>query len=263
MFRPATAFSLFVIFLLGSVSLSPTAPVLADQVKNPTAEQVAESVVQIYGSRQILDQIRRNGIEHGRITRVTTEGRTEEATYDRRFVRGENATKDKIRIDQKMPTIEYSLIYGEGRLFGIINGATFIPKQDTAASFLSQYWHSIDALLRYKENGSTITLVGRDKQKGIDLYVLDLTDKEKRATRYYISTRSLRVLWLVYDEPSAAGATAVKYLRRFNDYRYAQSTLVPYRSVLFEDGKQIQETRTLTVTYGVKVDDSVFKNPEA
>ena len=27
------------------------------------------------------------------------------------------------------------------------------------------------------------------------------------------------------------------------DYRYAQGTLVPYRTVLLEDGKQTQETR--------------------
>jgi hypothetical protein len=47
------------------------------------------------------------------------------------------------------------------------------------------------------------------------------------------------------------------------DYRYAQGTLVPYRSVLMEDGKQIQETRVLNVTYGVKLDDSLFKSPEA
>jgi hypothetical protein len=47
------------------------------------------------------------------------------------------------------------------------------------------------------------------------------------------------------------------------DYRVAQGTLVPYRSVLMEDGKQIQETRVLNVTYGVKLDDSLFKSPEA
>jgi len=43
----------------------------------------------------------------------------------------------------------------------------------------------------------------------------------------------------------------------------AQNTLVPYRTVLLEDGRETQETRILTVTFGVKVDDSIFKNPEA
>jgi len=32
---------------------------------------------------------------------------------------------------------------------------------------------------------------------------------------------------------------------------------------LLEDGKQIQETRILNVTYGIKLDDTVFKSPQA
>jgi hypothetical protein len=227
-----------------------------------TAEGLAESTIFIYGSRPVLAQIRRNGVERGRITRFMAEGKTEESTYERRFVRGENAEKDKIRIDQKLPTMEYSLIFGEGKLWGIIDGATFVPKQDTASAFFSQHRHSIEALLRYKENGATLNLIGRDKQKGLDLFVLDLTDKEKHTTRYYISALSLRVLWLEYEEPDAAG-TPAKYSKKFFDYRYAQSTLVPYRTVLLQDGRETQETRILTVTFGVKVDDSLFQSPQA
>lgn len=231
-------------------------------LKNLTAEQVAELTVLVYGSRPVLAQIRRNGVERGRITRFTTDGKTEEATYERRFIRGESADKDKIRLDQKMPTMEYSLIFGEGRLWGVINGAAFTPRQDAADAFLSQHHHSIEGLLRYKENGATINLVGKDKQKGLDLYLLDLTDKEKRTTRYFISARTFHVLWLEYEEANS-GATPLKYSKRFSDYRYAQSTLVPYRTILMLDGKQTQETRILTVTFGVKVDDTLFKNPQA
>jgi hypothetical protein len=96
-----------------------------------------------------------------------------------------------------------------------------------------------------------------NKQKGLDLYVLDLTDKEQRTTRYYISAKTLHILWLEYSEGNA------KFSKRFADYRYAQSTLVPFRTILFEDDKQTQETRILTVTFGVKVDDALFKNPSA
>jgi hypothetical protein len=231
--------------------------VAAQQDKNPTAEQVAESTIFIYGSRPVLEQIRRNGVERGRITRLTTDGKTEEASYERRFVRGESSEKDKVRLDQKMPSMEFSLIYGEGRLWGLINGTAFIPREETAKTFLSQQRHSIEALLRYKENSSTLNLVGKDKQKGLDLYILDLTDKDKQTTRYYISQKTLHVLWLEYDEGS------IKFTRKFADYRYAQSTLIPYRTVLLEDGRQTQESRILSVTFGVKLDDALFKNPEA
>ena len=233
--------------------------------KNFTADQIAESAIYIYGTRPLLAQIRRNGVERGRVCKPTCDvpGKTEEATYERRFVRGESQDKDKVRLDQKMPTLEYSLIYGSGRLWGIINGASFTPRQDAANTFLSQHRHSIDTLLRYKENGSTLVLVGKEKMKGIDLYVLDVADKDKQTTRYYISAKTLHVLWLEYEEPPDKGFAPVKYSRRFLDYRYAQGTLVPYRNLLLEEGKQTQETRILTVTYGIKLDDSLFKSPEA
>ncbi|HEX8774822.1 MAG TPA: hypothetical protein VF735_14715 [Pyrinomonadaceae bacterium] len=250
--------------LLAGVGLQAS-PALAggDDKKTFTADQVAETVVLVYGTREGLKQIRRNGVERGRVTRINAEGRTEESTYERRFIRGESSDKDKVRLDQKMPTVEYSLIYGSGSTFGVINGSTFAPRQEATVDFIGQMWHDIDALLRYKENGSTISLVGKDKQKNLDLYVLDLTDKEKRRTRYYISSKTGRVLWLEYEETPAGASAPVKYIRKFHDYRYAQGTLVPYRTVLYENEKQTQETRIMTITYGVKMEEALFQNPEA
>jgi hypothetical protein len=43
----------------------------------------------------------------------------------------------------------------------------------------------------------------------------------------------------------------------------AQGTLMPYRSVLIADNKQVQETRVSSVTFGVKLEDTLFQNPEA
>ena len=65
------------------------------------------------------------------------------------------------------------------------------------------------------------------------------------------------MLWLEYEE-GPPGGVPVKYPRKFLDYRAVQQTLVPYRIVLFEDGRQSQETRVLTITYGVKVSDSIL-----
>ena len=236
---------------------------LDKNLSNINAEQVAEVTILSYGSRPVLAQIRRNGVERGRLIRFNTDGKTEESSYERRFVRGENAEKDKVRLDQKTPSLEYSLIFGDGRLWGIINGSSFVPRADAASTFRSQHRHSIDSLLRYKENGSTLSLVGREKQKGLDLFVLDLLDKDKISTRYYISAKTFQILWLEYQESPGAGAPSLKYTRKFLDYRLVQSTRVPYRTVLIEEGRQTQETRILTITYGVKIDDGLFKSPEA
>jgi hypothetical protein len=238
----------------------------AEQAKEYTAEQITESAIAVAGNgfgRAVLSQIRRNGLEIGKETRTRSDGRSEEARYELRFVHGDKPDKDKVRFDSKTPQAEYSLVYGEGRLFGIINGATFTPRPDAAAEFISKQAHSIDALLRYKENESTISSAGKDKQQGIDLYVIDLVDKANRKTRYFISAKTFRILSLEYEETPPGAVTAVKYTKRFYDYRVAQGTQVPYRTVLLEDGKQTTETHILTITYGVKMDDALFKNPEA
>jgi hypothetical protein len=237
----------------------------AQDTKTLTAEQIAETVIAVAGNgfgRTVLNQIRRNGIERGRYSRMGRDGRIEETKYELRFVRGEKADKDKIRIDNKTPQTEYSLVSGQGKFFGIINGSPFTPRAETAADFISQQAHSIDALLRYKENESKLASAGKDKHQGVDVYVLDLTDTANRKTRYFISARFFRVLWLEYEETPPGASTPVKYMKRFYDYRVAQSTVLPYRTVLLEDGKQTVETRISTVTYGVKMDDALFQNPE-
>src|SRR5262249_40402993 len=112
---------------------------LADQPKDLTAEQVAESAIAIAGNgfgRAVLAQIRKNGIEGGRETRTRPDGRAEETRYEMRFVHGDKPDKDKIRIDNKTAQAEYSLVWGGGRLFGIINGATFTPRADATAEFI-------------------------------------------------------------------------------------------------------------------------------
>lgn len=224
---------------------------------NLTAEQVAEFVIYVYGSRPGLEQIRKTGLERGKMTRIGDDGRTEEFNYERRFVRGDKAEKDKIRLDQKASNSEFALVYNDKRVFGIINGTTFTPRQQAASDFLAQTQHSLDTLLRYKENDSTLNLIGKDKQKGLELWVLDVTDKDKHTTRFYISAQKFRVLSLEYNEAS------VKFRRAFHDYRIAQGTLVPYRTVLYADGKQLSESNILSVSYGVKMDDTLFQTADS
>ena len=260
-YRPSIIALALIVFAVSSSF--PTTTTRADQPKELTAEQIVEAVILISGTRLGLTQIRKNGIERGRMSRMTSDGRSEEARYELRFVHGDKIEKDKIRVDQKTAQQEYSLINSEGRVFGIINGSLFAPRAETAAEFLSQQIHSIDALLRYKENDSKVTSAGKDKQQGIDLYVLDLIDKANHKTRYFVSAKSYRVLWLEYEETPTDQTTPVKYMKRFYDYRYAQGTLVPYRTVTLIDGKQVLETRIMTVTYGVKMEDTLFQNPES
>ena len=78
----------------------------SDDAKNPTAEQIAEGAIRIWtGSRPVLDQIRRNGVERRRITRFATDGKTEESNLRAPFCRGEISRKIRFDSGQKLPSV--------------------------------------------------------------------------------------------------------------------------------------------------------------
>ncbi|MDQ4123454.1 MAG: hypothetical protein M3209_18620 [Acidobacteriota bacterium] len=236
-------------------------PVSLD-IKNPNAEQVAELSIHAYGGyggRVTLAQIRKTEIETGQIRRFGEDGRTDESTYERRIMRGTTLDKDRVRINQRTPQAEYALIYDTAKTIGIINNTTFTPRVEADRAFQAQMFHSLDALLRYKENGSALKLIGKDKNMNVEFFVLEVTDKQGHTTRFNISAKTFRVQSLEYSMALTESAAPTKFVRRFYDYRVAQGTLVPYRSVLFADGKQIEETNVLTVTYGTKIDEAQFQ----
>ncbi len=228
----------------------------ADAAKNLTAEQVAESTVLVYGGfggRDTLNQIRKTSLERGKISVLNAEGKTEQANYERWIMRAATLDKERIRFDQEFPGARYALIFNDAKIFGMYNDSVFTPREDASKAFENQIWHGLEALLRYKENASTVALTGRDKLLGVDFYLLDVTDKQSRKTRFYVSSKSFRVMMLEYSE----GDT--KYTRKFYDYNYAQGTLVPFRSVLFAGDKQIEETDVQTITFGQKVEEGIFQ----
>lgn len=222
---------------------------------NLTAEQVAESSIIVYGGfrgRDTLNQIRKTTIERGKISVVAADGKTDTANYQRWIIRGENLEKEKNRLEQEFPNVKFGLIYDGTKYFGMYNNSVFVPREDALKEFQNQIWHGLDALLRYKENESKLELAGREKIQSVDFYILDVTDKQNHKTRFYVSAKSFNVKMLEYEEDGT------KYRRKFYDYNYSQGTLVPYRTVLWANDKQIEEIEVGTVTYGQKVDDALF-----
>ena len=224
-----------------------------DAAQNPTAEMIAETAIVAYaGRREILNQIRKTTFERGRTTITNPNGQTVNATYQKWILRGDQPGSEKIRLEQDLPEARYSLVRTPAKIFGIYNESAFQPREDAVRGFEDQIYHSIDALLWYKENGSNLVLVGKDKILGVEYHLLDLTDKNGRKTRYYVSTKYYRVMMLDYE------SQGVKYTRRFGDHRVAQGTLVPYRTVLMSGDRVIEESHIGTVTFGQKVDEGLF-----
>jgi hypothetical protein len=224
--------------------------------KDVTAEQVAETAILVYGlggGRARLDQIRKTTIERGRQTLTAADGKTQVVTFERFTLRGSNLMKEKIRIDQNFPDARYSLIWSDEKTTGLYNTTYFAPREDVVHNFENSIFRGIDGLLRYKENESKIELAGREKEMGVEYHLIDVTDKAGRKTRYWVSAKQFRVMMITWEEGG------VKYKRKFYNQNYTQGTLVPSRSVLTADGRVVEETEILSVAFGQKIDEEMFK----
>lgn len=233
----------------------PTATSAKDAAKNPTAEVVAESSIYIYGlggGRAVLNQIRKTAQERGKVSVANAEGKMDQATYQRWTQRAETLSKEKIRLDQEFPTARYSLVFNDEKIFGIVDSQVFTPREDASRAFENQIVHGIETLLRYKENESKLDLIGKEKILGVEYFVLDVTDKQSRKTRFYISAKTFRVMMLDYEQDGT------KFRRKFYDYNYAQGTLVPFRTTLYAGDRLIEETEVGTITFGQKLDETLF-----
>jgi hypothetical protein len=233
---------------------APATITTKEVAKVATADQVAESSIFVYapGGRETLNQIRKTTIERGRTSFTKPDGSTENSTYRRWILRAPTLEKEKIRLDQDFPSTKYSLVYNGEKIFGIFQDREFLPRADASKGFENQIIHGPEALLRYKENESKLELVKRDKIMGVELYVVDVTDKLNRKTRFFISAKSFRIMMLEYEEGG------VKYMRKFYNYNYAQGILVPFRTVLWANDKIAEETDTFTITFGQRVDEELF-----
>lgn len=225
-----------------------------DAAKTLTAEQVAESSIFIFspGGRETLTQIRKTTIERGKVSVTRPDGVSESATYQKFVLRATTLEKEKIRLDQDFPSAKYSLVYDGSKIFGIFRDQLFTPRADASKGFENQIVHGQEALMRYKENESKIEIAKRDKILGVDYYVIDVTDKLERKTRFFVSAKSWRVMMLEYEDGG------IKYLRKFYNYNYVQGTLVPFRTVLWAGDKIVEETDVGTVTFGQRVDEGLF-----
>lgn len=223
--------------------------------ENVTPEQVVESTILLYaipGGRNTMAQIRRTSSERGKITLTAPDGSISTANYQKWTMRGETLGKEKIRLDQEFPNAKFALVHADERIFGIFQDSVFEPRADAKKTFENQIYRGLDGLLRYKENQSKLALAGREKYMGVEYYLVDVTDKEGRTTRYYISVKTLRVMMIQYEE------NGEKYRRKFYDYNYAQGILVPYITALWIDDKLREETSIGTITFGQKVDEGLF-----
>jgi len=240
-------------------------------LKISAAELVAETAIVMYGGRAALKAARSSIREEGTI-RLATEQGDATGVFTRREVEEAKSWEDLLRTDLELSPpeaarkagapskIKYSLAFNGASVWAAQNDQYITPSPESEAAFRSQLSHDYMSLLRYKEDGSKIELIGPETVVGIDTQVMDLTLPNGEKTRYWISSKSYHILHLEYDLKLPDGSTGRIRVSYYPPYRIVQNTLAPTRIVMEQGGKFVQEITLHSFSYSAKLDTQIFQH---
>jgi hypothetical protein len=245
----------------------------SETIKLSPVETIVEVAILAYGGRPNIEAARKSAQEIGSIRLATDQGDIT-GIYNMRSMRREKSWQDLLRIDLELtppttaqqqgasPEVKYSVGFNGASVWSAQNNQYVTPRPDAEAAFRAQLTHDYTTLLRYKEDGSKIELIGPETVVGIDTNVIELTLPNGEKTRYWVSKEFYRVLHLEYQLNIGEGQEPTKYRVSYfyTPFRVVQNTLVPMRRVMYQNGKFVQEIKLNTVTYSAKIEPEVFQH---
>ncbi|MGH9798919.1 MAG: hypothetical protein ACRD82_01000, partial [Blastocatellia bacterium] len=131
--------------------------------------------------------------------------------------------------------------------------------EGVAKAFHLAHAHSYESLLRYKENDGKLEYVASTKLGNLEMDIVDLVLPDGARTRYEVSRKSGRILYLNYEEKTNPQAEPTKYRLYFKDFHVIQNTLIPYITMVYQDDKLVEERKVVEAVFNVQLKDDAFK----
>ncbi|HEU4391884.1 MAG TPA: hypothetical protein VFV34_29125 [Blastocatellia bacterium] len=234
-------------------------------------EAIVETAILVHGGRAALKTARSGVREEGTIRLATDDGEIS-GSYLLRQMRKEKSWEDLLRTDLELNTpenmrpasapasLKYVVAYNGASVWAARNGQYITAQPQTELAFKAQLTHGYDTLLRYKEDGSKLELVGSETVTGVETNVIDLTTPNGEKTRYWLSKKFFRVLHLEYELTLPKADKPTKFhVSFFPPLKVVQNTLVPARRVTLQDGKFAQEIAVSSITLSAKLNPEIFQ----
>jgi hypothetical protein len=243
----------------------------AAQVKFSPVELLVETSILAYGGRKALETVRGAIQEQGTIRLASDQGDLI-GNYNLRAMRREKSWQDLLRVDLEMvppgsadsnkPAVKYIIGFNGASVWSAQNGQYITLGPSAERAFRAQLTHEYTALLRYKEDGSKIELIGPETIVGVETNMIDVTTSTGDKTRFWISTKTYRVVQSEYEIKLDESQPPTKYLVKYfyTPFKVVQNTLVPVRRVMTQDGKFVQEITLNNVNYSAKLDPEIFQH---
>lgn len=230
--------------------------------KTPKPEDIVEKAILAHGSRAAIYAIQRTGRVGALVKFHTPEG-TREGKSVLKFLRKQKLKEDLMMIELDMPETKYMIGFDGTQTWSVYNGEVQRPGPEEVNAFHSAHEHSYEAILRYRESDSKLEYVGSKNLGTLIVDIIDLVSPEGVRTRYEISRRTFHILYLDYTDQADPNTEPVNYRLNFRDFRIVQNTRIPYETLVFKNGKLVEERKIVEAVYNVKLDETAFKQENA
>lgn len=115
------------------------------------------------------------------------------------------------------------------------------------------------SLLNYKENGSTVELVGKEKLDGVDVYHLKLTEKNGEITNLFLSTAN-------YFTLKTAGKRNIQGKEidaevNYSNFKQVEGLTFPFTMETASPMGGMMTVETDSIKLNPKIDEEIFKKP--
>ena len=248
--------------LLATVVLALALPIFyVSAEKTPTVDKLVEFAIQNYGGRQAIFTVQKNGIVKNNLKLINGENIREGRTVTK-FIRKPKSTEDLVILELDLPETKFTMGFDGEKPWATNNGEKAELSPELASAFRTSYTHGYEALLRYKEDGGKVEFVETKKMASLEIDVIDLTSADGSKTRFEVSRRTGRILQLEYETKGVDG-NPTKYRLLFQDFKIVQNlVVVPYKTVVYENGTKVEERTIIEAAYGVQLEEKAFK-PDA
>ena len=133
---------------------------------------------------------------------------------------------------------------------------------DEQAKQMKEQAHFEGKLANYKEQGSTVELLGKEDMEGTEVYKIKLVEKDSAITNYYIDANSYLVLKEAMKRKIKEKEVNIETV--MGDYKSEDGYIMPHSiETKSEDAMMGSQKITIEkVEFNVPVDDSIFTMPE-
>ena len=241
------------IVLAGLLALLP-APLLAQ-----TADEIVEKHLAASGGREALGKLRTR-VQSGSIS-ISSPAGDLTGTLEV-FSKAPNKTRTLIKLDLSalgagMVVVDQRFDGSAGHVIDSFNG-----NRDITGSQLDALRNAAfpNPLLNYRESGSTLTLIGREKAGAVDSFALRLQPKTGPAMKLFVDSQSFLLVRtaITVNVPELGGD--IEQVVDFSDFRDVDGFKLPFAFQTTNPAQSVKATLTTTMN-NVEIDDASFSKP--